>query len=94
DKVAVERGPIVYCAEGVDNNGQVADLVLPDSAAMTLEARPDIANGVRVIQADGLRVNTREKTSAQATVTLVPYYAWNYRGAGAMRVWLSRTPEP
>jgi DUF1680 family protein len=92
-KVAVERGPIVYCAEGVDNDGKVTDLVLTDSAAMTIESRPGLANGVRVIKADALRVDARQKSTTKGTMTLVPYYAWNYRGAGEMRVWLARTPE-
>ncbi len=91
-KVAVERGPLVYCAEGIDNAGTVTDLVLGPSAAMTLENRPDLVNGIRIIKADALRVDTRQQTSAKETITLVPYYAWNYRGAGEMRVWLARTP--
>ncbi|MCF7730388.1 MAG: glycoside hydrolase family 127 protein [Akkermansiaceae bacterium] len=92
-KVAVERGPLVYCAEGIDNADKVTDLVLADSAATTLESRPALVNGIRIIKADALRVDTRQQTSAKDTMTLIPYYAWNYRGAGGMRVWLARTPE-
>lgn len=91
-KVAVERGPMVYCAEGIDNAGAVTDLVLEDDAAVTVEDRPDLANGVRVIRVAGLRANAAAGTAARDDVTLIPYYAWAYRGAGEMRVWLPRTP--
>ena len=39
-RVAVERGPLVYCAEWADNDGRVANIVLPDGAALTAEMRP------------------------------------------------------
>ena len=48
-RIAVERGPLVYCAEGVDNGGRVAGLVLDDAAALTVEPRPDLLNGLTVI---------------------------------------------
>ncbi len=91
-KVAFERGPIVYCAEGADHAGTVTDLVLEDAAAATVEPRPDLANGVRVIKVDGLRVNPGTGAAEKTAVTLVPYYAWAYRGVTEMRVWLPRTP--
>ena len=41
-KVALERGPIVFCLEGQDNDGKVHDLVIPDDAELTVETRPDL----------------------------------------------------
>ncbi|MCX6568143.1 MAG: glycoside hydrolase family 127 protein, partial [Candidatus Aminicenantes bacterium] len=49
-RVAVERGPLVYCAEGPDNDGRVSNLVLADGAVLTAEARPDLLNGVVIIK--------------------------------------------
>jgi len=78
-RVAIERGPIVYCAEGVDNGKTLNKLVLPSDARFTSKFEPDLLNGVVVIKAQG---------SAGSAITFVPYYAWSHRGPGAMQVWL------
>jgi uncharacterized protein len=75
-KVAVERGPIVYCAEAVDNNDHALDLPLPDGVTLTTHQDKDLLSGVTTIKAGGL--------------TLIPYYAWSHRGEGEMAVWLRR----
>ena len=49
-KVALERGPIVFCLEGPDNNGQVLDVYIPDDAELKTEFRPDLLNGVMTIK--------------------------------------------
>ena len=50
-RVAIERGPIVYAAEWVDNpDGKVRNLMLPDNAKLTAEYRPDLLNGVEVVK--------------------------------------------
>ena len=79
-RVAIERGPLVYCLEGPDNGGEVATRVLPDAAVLTPEARPDLLNGVVVIKAAG----------EAPGLTLIPYYAWANRGASNMEVWIKR----
>jgi DUF1680 family protein len=92
--VAVERGPLVYCAEWTDNGGRISNLVLPDGAALTAEMRPDLLNGVVVIKGEAEAVS--EKAGGIVTekkpVTLIPYYAWANRGKGEMAVWLPRDP--
>jgi DUF1680 family protein len=75
---ALERGPLVYCVEGVDHDGTVAGLTLPDDAEFTTEHRPDLLNGVTVIRDDA------------QNLTGIPYYAWSHRGIGPMKVWLPR----
>ena len=75
-KVALERGPLVYCAEGVDNGGHALELTLPDSDKLEPVPAPDLLNGITVIKGE--------------TVTLLPYYAWSHRGEGEMVVWLQR----
>jgi DUF1680 family protein len=85
-RVALERGPLVYCAEGADNAGSVLDLVLPDAAALTPRPRPDLFGGIIVVQA---AATTRDGTPK--ALTAIPYYAWSHRGPGEMAVWLPRT---
>jgi hypothetical protein len=95
-KMALERGPLVYCMEGVDaSDGHVTDLVIPDSAAITYEFRDDILNGVTVLHGRGY---TAERTLGGAVVAggarefrAVPYYAWAHRGKCEMTVWPARS---
>jgi uncharacterized protein len=75
-RVAVERGPIVYCAEGIDNNGHALDLTLTDDVKLSAHQEKDFLGGVTVIKGGDL--------------TLIPYYAWSHRGEGEMAVWLKR----
>ncbi len=93
-RVALQRGPVVFCAEGVDNGGRVFDYFLPDAAVLASEFRPDLLNGVAVITGNAVAVS---KNSAGKTVesskpfAAVPYYAWANRGKTGMLVWLPRT---
>ncbi len=92
-RVALERGPIVYCAEGVDHAGAVADLVLPDEAEFVTEHAPDLLGGVTVLRGQGLRAGRAADGSLEtrpAELFLVPYHVWAHRGAGALAVWLPR----
>jgi len=90
--VAVERGPFVYCAEFLDNGGRVTPLILEDGAVLTAEARPELLNGLTVITAEGavLRSTGGKSFLEKRKITLIPYYAWAYRGRGEMEVWLPR----
>lgn len=77
-KAAIQRGPILYAVEAIDNGGSLKDLKLPLDAALSSVFRPDLLNGVRVVSG---KVGDR-------TVTAIPYYAWNNRGKGEMGVWI------
>ena len=55
-KVALQRGPLVYCLEGVDNEGDLDELALPRSATLETRFEPDLLGGVITIQGDALRV--------------------------------------
>jgi DUF1680 family protein len=94
-RVAIERGPLVYCAEGVDNDGRVSNFVLPDGAALTAEARPDLLGGVVVItgEAEAVREKGGKTVSEKKPIRLIPYYAWANRGRGEMEVWIAREPS-
>jgi len=79
-KVALARGPLVYCAEGVDNGGHVLNATLLDTATLATKLVPDLLHGVVVIRAQ----------QPLGNLTFVPYYAWAQRGVGEMTVWLQR----
>ena len=76
-RMAIQRGPLVYAVEGIDNGGHALDLVIPRDAALRSRFRPDLLNGVEVISGEGSR-----------PFVAIPYYAWNNRGQGEMAVWI------
>ena len=91
-RVAVQRGPIVYAAEWVDNpNGKVRNLLLPDTAKLTAEYRPALLNGVEVVtgKAIALAYDAQgQVVKHEQDLTMIPYYAWANRGRGQMTVWM------
>lgn len=96
NKVALQRGPLVYCAEGADNDGEVLSLsIASDGAVRVGEYAPDELCGVRKLYAEGFKTVKNnglysyirpKKISCE--ITLIPYYAWANRGLNQMRVWL------
>ena len=100
-KVALQRGPIVYCLEGVDNGGRVRHLTLPRNAELHAEHRPDLLGRVTVIRGTALATGNegwddelyRHAAAAEsAEFVAIPYYAWDNRAAGEMVVWLPESP--
>jgi hypothetical protein len=95
NRVALQRGPIVYAAEWPDNpNGKVRNIVLPDGNALSSEFRKDLLNGVQVITgtATGLAFDaTGTVTRNEQPFMAIPYATWANRGRGQMAVWLART---
>jgi hypothetical protein len=93
-KVALERGPLVYCAEWPDNGGQVSNMVLADDAPLSFERHDNLLNGVTVIKGEavGLYEGRRPGQVAPRKQELlaIPYYSWAHRGEGEMAVWLPR----
>jgi hypothetical protein len=95
DRVALQRGPIVYTAEWVDNaNGHVRNLVLPDTAALGSEFRSDLLGGVQIVTAKGygLAMNAENvPVKTEQRFVAIPYSTWANRGRGEMLVWIPRT---
>ncbi|MGB9893181.1 MAG: glycoside hydrolase family 127 protein [Candidatus Saccharicenans sp.] len=89
-RVAVERGPIVFCAEGKDNGGTALDLALPDSAKLQQWFRNDLLGGVSVVSGSGLVVDAKGNEIRKQNLFLIPYCTWANRGAWEMAVWLLR----
>ena len=96
-RVALERGPLVYCAEWVDNDGRVSHLIVPDEAALETERQEELLGGLVVIRGEvealyeGRAPNSRE--TRKKPFLAIPYYAWAHRGQGEMAVWLAREPS-
>jgi len=90
-KVALQRGPIIYCAEWVDNNGKAANIIIPNNATFTTEFKSDLLNGVEVIKSEVPVVMVNSDSVTVSTVskpfTAIPYYSWANRGKGEMVVW-------
>ena len=98
--VAIERGPLVYCAEWPDNDFDIMGALVNQSPKMTVEDGTLHAKDkkvadyyIKVIKTDAQllsfdkqgRLNTKD-----VKLSLIPYYAWCHRGSGKMRVWLSQ----
>jgi uncharacterized protein len=89
-KVALQRGPIIYCAEWVDNNGKTNNLIIPAAAIFKTEFNQDILNGVMTLKAEvpAVIIENNEYIATQKKIfTAIPYYSWANRGKGEMTVW-------
>ncbi len=87
-RVALMRGPLVYCFEGIDHDGSVLNMALPKDAEIRAEHRPNLLGGVTVLRGQGLADGKRP-----AAVTAVPYYAWQNRGIAEMIAWIAEDPR-
>lgn len=98
-RVALSRGPFVYCVEQADNpDVPVTEFRLPRDAAVRAVAAP-LFGGITVLEADGMALREADwqdglyraapPTEAPATLTAIPYYIWNNRGPNRMEVWIS-----
>jgi hypothetical protein len=89
-KVALMRGPIIYCIEAVDHpDVNIAGLVLMRNADLQAEHHTELLSGVTILQGKALAEGNRT-----ITLTAVPYYAWANRERGWMAVWLNEEPAP
>ena len=90
-RVAIERGPLVYCAEWPDNDFNVHNILLNQHPSFQVTERPDLLYGIHEITTDAqaLSYDAAGKLAVRdVKLTLIPYYAWAHRGEGDMEVWL------
>ena len=98
-RVALKRGPLVYCLEEVDNpGGRVQRLRLPRNAELKSTTRADLFDGIVTIAAEAVAVQdegwqhelyrTSPPAEERAILTALPYYLWNNRQKGSMLVWV------
>ncbi len=93
-KLALQRGPIVYCAEWADNHGKVTNLLLPENSSLTAEFKPDLLQGVTILKGELPAViieNGNSISTRKQPFTAIPYYSWANRGQGEMMVWFPST---
>jgi DUF1680 family protein len=94
NKVALERGPIVYCLEGVDNNDMSGNLILPDDVHLSANFEKNKLSGVVVITGEEIVSNSSasglSKQPKTRPFTAIPYFSWCNRGITQMEVWLPR----
>ena len=98
-KVAFTRGPLVYCAEGFDNDGDLLSVrIRKNPHAKVLGYNQDELSGVQKISVRAKRIKSDDNNEClysdkkaayeKINLILIPYYAWNNRGVNQMRVWL------
>lgn len=102
-RIALQRGPLVYCFEEMDNDGPLETLVLPRSATMETRFEPDLLGGIVTISGSALRVKQtmtgflpdlaglygmHTPQANRVRFKAVPYYAWDNRTSGDMAVWM------
>ena len=91
-KVALERGPIVYCLEGSDQaDGKVFNKYILNSAAITAQYDADLLNGVVTLSGDAKQLQP-DGTIKDVTFRAIPYSTWNNRGAQQMEIWVANSP--
>ncbi|MFQ6095981.1 MAG: glycoside hydrolase family 127 protein, partial [Candidatus Bathyarchaeia archaeon] len=102
DRVALRRGPIIYCAEQIDNpDCDVWKLFLPLKAELKVDWRPDLLGGVMIIHGEALAADSNGFNGSlyrpvkevhpkmrRVKFTAIPYYAWANRQPGPMTVWI------
>ncbi len=91
-KIALEYGPVVYCFEGIDNDGFIADIVLDGKSGFTVRHDADKLGGINVISTGAKRITLTErggKAASSITAEAIPYYAWAHRGNSPMAVWMA-----
>jgi DUF1680 family protein len=86
-RTAFQRGPVVYCFEGVDNPQGVPKLVLPPEAQLHTEYHGELLGGIVTLNGQG------KMPTDSVEVVAIPYYAWSHRGKSEMAVWLLRSAE-
>ncbi len=98
DKIAVQRGPVIFCAEWPDNNsGNVRNLVIREDASLETDFVPGLLGGTQVIKTSAAQakrtVDGKIELLSEEPLTLIPYALWNNRGPGQMMVWLPTKAE-
>ena len=90
-RVAVERGPLVYCAEFPDNDFDVLGALMNQQPQFEVIDRPDMLYGIKQLKTDAQVLNFDKQgrlNTKDVKLTLIPYYAWAHRGSGNMAVWI------
>lgn len=101
-KVALQRGPLIYCLEGADNEEGLGEYILPQSSHLTAHFDPSLLGGVMIVEGKAIKRDPRDwenvayRTQADSyhdvKLTAIPYYSWANRGKHEMIVWIREKP--
>jgi DUF1680 family protein len=102
-KVAIQRGPLVYCLEEADNGGNLAGIMLPPNTEFQEEYVEGLLGGIYVIRSQAFREDesfwkdslyqSSEMPVTPTVVSALPYAYWGNRGLGEMQVWITQLPQ-
>jgi uncharacterized protein len=94
DRIALQRGPLVYCVEGADNGGKAWNFIVPENAEYSTRFLPELLGGIVSLTFEGkVLEQTKDGQSVELKrkiITAIPYYSWNNRGQNEMQVWLPK----
>jgi DUF1680 family protein len=103
-RMCIQRGPLVFAAEGIDNGGEIRNVLLSPDATFDEKTEAGLADGVTVLTTTAQLLSEDKNGELQKKehqLKLIPYYAWNHRGPNTMLVWFpfeeasaSPTPPP
>lgn len=101
-KVAIQRGPLVYCLEQADNGEELHNLWLPQTATFKTTEGKGLFSHKVLIQAEGIKRTSANpeqallwhydhspSTRQPQTLTFIPWFCWANRGEGEMRIWVN-----
>ncbi|HJV77377.1 MAG TPA: beta-L-arabinofuranosidase domain-containing protein [Paludibacter sp.] len=92
-KLAIERGPIVYCLEGTDQGDKhVFNKYIPENSKMNFTYQKNLLNGVMVLKGNAKEVSLSGEEK-DVPFTAIPYSTWNNRGTGEMAVWIPASAQ-
>ena len=88
-KIALQRGPLMYCAEAMDNSGDISTVVIPKLTPFTAKFDSSMLLGITILQASvtKLKIVANNVSTTTAPFTAIPYYAWANRGKAEMMMW-------
>ncbi len=98
-KVAIARGPLIYCLEGADNGPLLSDVTLARDPKFSAAYEPELLGGVTAIRGDATRsagdwngalYREADFSAVPVRIKAIPYYAWANRGENEMKVWLNQ----
>ena len=98
-KVAISRGPFIYCLEGIDNGDNLQNVFVNPDGKFEYNYYSELLGGVGILECDGYRENTDNNKlykkrnsvkswSEEIKLKWIPYYAWANRGENEMTVWV------
>jgi DUF1680 family protein len=101
-KVAIIKGPFVYCLEEVDNGTNLPAIYIDTKQQLTEDYEPELLGGIKVVNCKGRKISTknwgnnelykeREVETEEVNLKAVPYCSWGNRKTGEMIVWLKET---